>query len=103
MNATRLWGFAVGAMAGYTATVLVAAIPLLRYYPGPGVWTFATTFGENEPSITWFGRLMFAAVTGGMGFASGPLARRPRWRSLVALAVLALLLLAWHEREWLAK
>jgi hypothetical protein len=101
MTALRLWGFAVGAMLGYTASLFVAAIPLLSFYPVSSVWTFRTL--EGEPSITWLRRLLFAAVTGGLGFAASPLARRPRWRSLFVLAVLAILLLAWHEREWLTK
>jgi len=94
-----LWGASFGALVGYTAAALLPFIPALSFFPRLGSWAWESISGE--PSIRWYGWLLYGVAGALLGMACGRLIRaRVSWGLLGAVSILAWLLLSWHERGW---
>lgn len=101
-NPGAWWGASVVAVLVYTSAVLASFPPPLYFHPRLGTWGFVAVAGE--PTIRWFGWLLYAAAGGLLGAAVGRIFhRRPPWALVWLIASVALLLLAWHERGWFLK
>jgi hypothetical protein len=93
------WGATIGAIAGYTAAVLLPLTPL-QYAPHLGAWRLGAG-PPGEIVVRWFGFVVYAAVGGALGAVLGGLVvRRPPWSLVAPAAALAWLALAAHELRW---
>lgn len=93
------WGATVGAVLVYASAVLLSLPPPLYFFPRLGIWSVHTL--PDEPAISWYGRLIYATAGGLAGMLIGRLVGRRFPPRLVSWsAIVALLVLAWHERHW---
>jgi len=86
----------IGMMLGYVLAV-VHILPGLFFYPRLGAWSMSTFVGE--PSISWYGYVLWAVVGGVVGALLGT-RMRPPWRLALALPLLALLGLFISQKKW---
>jgi hypothetical protein len=96
-------GASAGATVAYAVAALVPDIPSLYFFPHLGVWALHPLL--NEPAISWYGWVGYAAMGGSLGaLAGGTLLRRVfTWQVVSLAAGAALLLLAWNERGWFSR
>ena len=97
-----MWGVTLGAILGYAATVLLPFPPCLYFYPLLGKWS--TTLTPGEPSIKWYGFMIYGVVGAILGgLVASRVRRRPPWALVWGIAAAVFLLLVWHERIWFGK
>jgi hypothetical protein len=103
MNRERFaWGASLGAIVGYTLAVLTSYPIRIIYFPHSDSWGLVDVPGQ--PAIAWYGRL----INAGMGAMLGmgilwPIRRPMRWPVIGMAAIVALLVLAFHERHWFGR
>ena len=97
-----MWGVTLGAILGYAATVLLPFPPHLYFYPLLGKWS--TALMPDEPSIKWYGFMIYGLVGAILGGLVASRVRwRPPWTFVWGMAAAIFLLLVWHERIWFGK
>ena len=93
------WGASVGALLGYVFAALTGWPIRLFYYSTSDSWGLVDHPGE--PVVRWYGRLINAGLGALLGMALAlPWKKRPWWPAVWTSAVLALLVLVFHERHW---
>lgn len=99
MRLRSAWWASFGAVAGYAVAAVSPFLPTLFFFPRLHRWGIAAISGE--PAILWYGLLVYGAAGGLLGMAAGRWTRRsPDWRLLWLAAMVSMLALAWHERQW---
>jgi hypothetical protein len=94
------WAASIGAVVGYALATLIPQLPRIYFYPLRGMW--ALTVIPDEPTIRWYGSILYALAGGLLGMALGRwLPRRSAaWHLVWIVAVVALLVMGWNERHW---
>jgi len=102
MKESTAWGASLAALIGYGLATLAPGLPMPIVYPRLGLVAFAPIHGE--PGILWYGYLAYGLLGGAIGAVVGRALPRGKhgWQAVWIAGVLLLLLLAWHERGWLA-
>jgi hypothetical protein len=88
----------LGMVLGY---LLASAhvLPSLYFFPRGGTWGWHTM--ADEPSIRWYGALVFTLLGGVVGGAIGGwTGLRIPWRLAIAAPIVGLALLLWGEWHW---
>ena len=89
------------AAAGYTIAVF-APLPSFYYFPRIDAWGFELLAGE--PTIRWYGYLLYGLIGGALGALAGRAIKRdPPWRLVWISAAIFLVLLVAHEWSWFTR